>query len=185
MPVRALLIGLCATMLVACGARQRRAESAPATHPPMAATSVTTTVVVVPHGTHYGQGPVVVVPRYEEGPPAPPDPEPIAPPREHVVRGEAAVRCGGNERIRVHNRHVVAEDGAPAIVATGNCVVEVSESIVRGSPAVIVEGNAQVSLVECRVFGDLISGGNAGIATRGTAHEEGQVLQARVRTRPG
>lgn len=197
MLARTLLVGLAATLLLACGGRQRRVESQPTTVTRQRVTTYgsAATVVVVPQGTYYGQGPVVVVPQYEGGPaveppapapvqaPPPPAPAPEPAPQRVAYRG-AVVHCSGNERIRVHNRHVTAEGGAPAIVATGNCVVEVSESIVRGAPAVVVEGNARVELVECRVFGDLVSGGNAHIGTRGTAHEEGRVVQARVRTAP-
>ena len=186
---RILLLGLAAVLLAACGARQRRVEepTRTVTRHRVVSYGTPSTVVVVPQGTYYGQGPVVVVPQYEEGPAPAPEPPVVAPPppqpEQRVVRGNAAVRCSGNERIRISDRHVTAQAGAPAIVATGNCVVEVDESIIRGTPAVVVGGNAQVELVECRVFGDLVSGGNGRIATRGTAHEEGQSYTARFARR--
>jgi hypothetical protein len=104
--------------------------------------------------------------------PSPPaaSPAPAAP-----ALPSGLVVCSGNQRLRIDDRVIDGEEGA-AIVATGNCVVEVYESIVRGQPAVHVSGNAQVHLVECRVRGDLASGGAARIHTRGTAHR-GRVLR--------
>lgn len=131
-------------------------------------------------GGHYvtvQPGPVEY--RAQVTPAATPPPPAYAPPPPQAVAmppvGPAVVTCSGNDRVRIHDRVVDGRHG-PAIIASGNCVVEVTESVVRGAPAVSVHGNAQVQLVECRVRGDLVSSGNARIDTRGTRHR-GQVLR--------
>ncbi len=115
--------------------------------------------------------PVVVAPAPVVVAPAPV----AAPAPAMVLAGNAPVRCGGNERIRLTEEVLDGGDG-PAVVATGGCVVEISESILRGDPAVFVSGNARVSLVECRIDGDLRSAGGGQIDTRGSRHERGRVL---------
>ena len=93
-----------------------------------------------------------------------------------VTRVEGAVSCGGQQRLRIDDQVLDGSDG-PAVQASGQCVVEISESIVRGQPAVVVSGQAQVVLVECRIEGDLVSQGQGQIRTPGSRHR-GQVLRA-------
>lgn len=113
---------------------------------------------------------VIVVPAPQAPSQPPPSPQvAVAPPASNGV-----VVCSGQQRLRIDERVIDGQEGA-AIVATDHCVLEVRESIVRGAPAVYVSGNAQVSLVECRVEGDLRSAGAASIRTSGTAHR-GRVL---------
>lgn len=80
----------------------------------------------------------------------------------------AGVYCGGNQSVRLTNETLDGQ-GGPAVIASGNCVVEISESIVRG--AVLARDNATVRLVECRIQGDLSATGNANIDTPGSRHE--------------
>ncbi|HJL16452.1 MAG TPA: hypothetical protein RMH99_12395 [Sandaracinaceae bacterium LLY-WYZ-13_1] len=115
---------------------------------------------------------IVVVPGPER---AVPQPSPVrveaAPVQvEAAPAANGVIVCSGDQHLRIEGRVLDGGDDGPAIVASGNCVVEVSESVLRGQPAVQVHGNARVSLVECRVRGDLVSGGGARIMTRGTAH---------------
>jgi len=119
-----------------------------------------------PPGQH-----VVVVPAPRR-PAPPPAPVPPVPPRQAQPSG--VVVCSGDQHLVIADRVIDGRRGA-AIVASGNCVLEVRESVIRGRPAVHVSGNARVALVECRVRGDLMSGGAAQIRTHGTAHR-GRIL---------
>lgn len=122
--------------------------------------------VEVPEGQ---RGPIVVIVEGAGGQtellavPSPP------PPATTTYGGVAELSCGGNERIRVHNRHVRGGDHA-AIVATGNCVVEVEEAVVVGSPAIVVRDNARVVVVESRVTGDVLIEGRGEVPMRGSVH---------------
>jgi hypothetical protein len=134
---------------------------------------------------------VAVYPAPPPGPPMmPPGPPPrahaFAPPPPPAPTAGGEVECSGNQRLRIHNQ-VVDGRGGPAVVASGNCVIELSESIVRGSPALIASGNAQVLFVESRIIGDVRATGNARIDQRGSTHRgstlrgpmlRGQMLRA-------
>jgi hypothetical protein len=87
----------------------------------------------------------------------------------------APLVCGGNQRIRIADQRIIGR-GGPAVIASGNCVVQISGSIVMGRPAVQASGNAQVQLIESRIRGDLLSGGNAHIDMRGSRHR-GRVFE--------
>lgn len=86
----------------------------------------------------------------------------------------AAVTCSGAQRIRIHDE-IVDGRGGPAVVATGGCVVQVSEAIIRGEPAIFVSDQARVELVESRIQGDVRSVGAAQVSTRGCRHDRGSV----------
>lgn len=86
----------------------------------------------------------------------------------------AAVTCSGAQRIRIHDE-IVDGRGGPAVVATGACVVQVSEAIIRGEPAIFVSDQARVELVESRIQGDVRSVGAAQVSTRGCRHDRGSV----------
>lgn len=125
------------------------------------------------------RGPVVVVVEGSVGQPALAlVPEPPA----AVVSGQAEVTCGGDQRVRVHNRHVRGGDHA-AIVATGACVVEVSEAIVVGSPAIVVRDQARVVVVESRLRGDIVIDGMGQVSASGSTHA-GRTIRAGAQSQP-
>jgi hypothetical protein len=68
-------------------------------------------------------------------------------------------------------------DGGIAVYATDNCHVVISEVILRGEPAVVAMGNARVDVVETRIWGDLVSSGNASVNVRGSRHHSGQLVR--------
>jgi hypothetical protein len=111
-------------------------------------------------------------------PPQPPPPQIVQPPPPQIVQappppmvGNAPVMCGAGQRLRVHNE-VVDGRGGPAVIASGDCVVELSESIVRGP--IHVGDNAQVVIVECRVEGDIHASPTARVDMRGSRHRGGR-----------
>jgi len=99
-----------------------------------------------------------------------------APVAADPVRVDGAFACGGQQRLRIDDQVLDGGDG-PAVRASGQCVVEISESVVRGQPAVVVQDQARVVLVECNIQGDMITRGQAQVQTRGSRHR-GQLLQA-------
>lgn len=102
----------------------------------------------------------------------------VAPPTAPVAAvpaPNAAFVCSGNQRLNLVNRHVNGE-GRIAVHASGNCHVTINEAILRGEPAVVAVGNAQVDVIESRIYGDLVSQGNAQVSVRGSRHHEGQVV---------
>jgi len=107
-----------------------------------------------------------------------PPPAPIveSTPAPSTVAGNAPIQCAGNQRLRVDGE-ILDGHGGPAVIATDGCVVEVSESILRGEPASLVRGRARALLVECRIDGDLRSAGSAQIETRGSRHDRGRVTR--------
>ena len=106
----------------------------------------------VEYRAHVVPAPNPQPPAYAAPQPPPPQPPPAFQPEPGRPGPPGTIRCAGNEQIRVDDE-VIDGRGGPAIVASGNCVVEVTESIVRGAPAVVVTGNARVRLVESRVQG--------------------------------
>ena len=84
----------------------------------------------------------------------PPSPSNAAPTRSTPPTG--VLVCGNGQRIRVHDEVVQARRGA-AIVAMGDCIVDVTEAIVRGRPAIIAGERAQVRVSESRIRGDVVS----------------------------
>lgn len=103
-------------------------------------------------------------------PQPPPPPQLVqAPPPQ--IYGRAPVMCTGGETIRVHDE-VVDGAGGPAVIAAGNCVVVLSESIVRG--AIQVLGNATVQMVESRIEGDISQSPSARVEMRGCRHRGGR-----------
>jgi len=115
---------------------------------------------------------VVCVPN-DQGAQPPPAPQP----RYHAYTPPAApVTCGAGEHIRVHDRVVRARRG-PAIVATGNCVVEVTESVIRGRPAIILQDDARVAIVESRILGDVQTPHPAQVVMRGSRlHRRARII---------
>ncbi len=187
-PISAIFLSL---LLAACGSAPgyapqetvHRSGAAPAAEGP------TTVAVNRPgqetevHELGPGESTTVVVPH-----PAPaqplvvqqaPTPQAIAAPAPPAPRPNlpaAAFTCSGDQRLRIHNRHIDGEDGI-AIYATDNCHVVISEVILRGSPAVVAMGNARVDVVETRIWGDLVSSGNASVNVRGSRHHSGQLVR--------
>lgn len=161
------------------GARRDRTRVATAGGVSVRANGPTYTVVPGPAPTP--RVAVFVVPpqpRPAFVPPRPMPPPPtyaVAPPPPPPQGGE--LQCSGNQRLRIHNQ-VVDGHGGPAVVASGNCVIELSESIVRGTPALVASGNAQVRFVESRIIGDVRAMGNSRIDQSGSTHR-GQMLRGR------
>lgn len=143
------------------------------TRPRVVATSTpgSAQVVTIPPATGTTSAPpsgVVYVP-WDPGaqPAAPTAPAPIV-----AAPTGATVSCSGGQRIRIHDE-IVDGRGGPAVVATGGCVVEISEAIIRGEPAIFVADQARVELVESRIQGDVRSVGAAQVSTRGCRHDRG------------
>ncbi len=106
-----------------------------------------------------------------------PTPQEVAAPATPAPAGPAAAfTCSGNQELRLHNRHVNG-DGGVAVFATDDCHVVISEVILRGEPAVVAMGNARVDVVETRIYGDLVSSGNATVNVRGSRHHTGTVVR--------
>jgi hypothetical protein len=80
--------------------------------------------------------------------------------------------CSGNQRVRISDQRLDGGNG-PAVHASGNCVVDIDESIVRGVPAIVATGNAQLRFSECRIQGEILTAGNAQIETPGSRLERG------------
>jgi hypothetical protein len=189
-PTRAVLL-LVSLLTAACGAAPGYAPQETVTET-SATTDTPTTVTVHRPGEEVevrelddGERAVVVV-----GAPAPAPAQPAvvqqvpapqvqaaAPTPAPSSQGPAAAfTCSGNQRLRIHNRHVDGNGGV-AVYATDNCHVVISEVILRGEPAVVAMGNARVDVVETRIWGDLVSSGNAAVNVRGSRHHSGQVLR--------
>jgi len=136
-------------------------------------TPATYTVAQAPDASVCDRPDVVCVPH---DPGAQPQPAPQQYTYTPQRRGGAPVHCGGDEHIRVHDRRVRARRG-PAIVATGNCVVEVTESVVRGRPAIILQDNARVAIIESRILGDVQTPHPAQVVMRGSRlHRRARII---------
>lgn len=103
---------------------------------------------------------------------APPPAAPAPAVAAVAAPANATVSCSGGQRIRIHDE-IVDGRGGPAVVATGGCVVQISEAIIRGEPAIFVSDQARVELVESRIQGDVRSVGAAQVSTRGCRHDRG------------
>jgi hypothetical protein len=107
---------------------------------------------------------VTVLPGVAHAPP----PAPVAPmPRPPA----GAVQCGNGDHVRIRNQRIDGGAG-PAIVASAGCLVEISESIVRGVPAVVALDGARVVLSESRIQGGIEASPGAIVATPGSRIEQ-------------
>ncbi|MCB9591874.1 MAG: hypothetical protein H6719_03990 [Sandaracinaceae bacterium] len=104
-----------------------------------------------------------------------PGAQPVPPPRV-AAPANGVIHCGGADRVRVYDR-IVDGHGGPAVVATGACVVEVDEAILRGEPAVVVQDQARVVMTESRIFGDIQASGGGAFSTDGCRHDSGRVVR--------
>lgn len=159
-------------VLLLCAAGCGRIEYGESDRPVMVAEATTGgAVVVAPPAT----APAPAAPPGVVYVPWDPGAAPAAPPVASIAApAGGAVQCSGAERVRIHDRFVDGGSG-PAVVATGACVVEVSEAILRGEPAVFVADRARVEIVESRIQGDVRSTGGGRVSTHGCRHDRGSV----------
>ncbi len=135
--------------------------------------------VYEPRVTVFQPPPQVVPPppQFAAPPPrfvVPPPPPAMAPAPARLAVGNGVVTCSGNDRVRVYDRVVDGGHG-PAVVASGNCIVELNESIVRGHPAIHASGNAVVRVIESRIQGDILASRSVRIDSHGSRHRGSRI----------
>jgi hypothetical protein len=109
-------------------------------------------------------------PSYEQAPRPPQHARPPKQARHRVNEQGAALRCKGGDTLRVIDETLRNDQGA-AIVASGDCTVELLESSVIGKPAIVLRDRAQVEVIESNVAGDVIRGTQSQFRLHGSNHD--------------
>lgn len=119
---------------------------------------------VVPSGYYVAPAPapapgpyVMVLP---PGPQAQPAPMPAA-----------RIQCAGTDHVRIVNQVIDGGNG-PALFASGDCFMDIRESIVRGNPAVWATQGARVRLLESRIQGGIVAEPGTIVETPGSRLED-------------